>query len=593
MKQILKGSLYEKLLLLFLTCGSVIFYGLFYEQHLIQKEQLQLFEVTFQYFINKIGRPGGLADYLGEFFIQFFRIPFAGALIITILCLLLGKLTKNLLQREGEKKPLLLFIFLPVTGYWILLTNEFYSLSGLMGLLLSIAGVIIYSGIKNKLKRSITGIILLVSIYWFTGAAYLVFASILIVSELIKRFGRGEKKDPVITGVIFLYLMLAVLLPFFTRWFIIKETLMQAFISESYYKIGIFFPLPLILIFISFPLFVILQHLLGNIFSDIQSRNINIVSSLIILITMGAGLSHFADFSAEREMFYENMVNKKDWQEIINKAESEQPYDRKSMVAVNLALAETGELSSKMFMFNQGENFLFAEYSNRGMTPFITGEPFYYLGFYNFAQMFAMETIESTPDVKYPSRSFKRVAETYIINGQYGIARKFLVPLSHTIFYGKWAKETLTLIGNKDKADADPYWNSLRELKSGYDFYYNARKLDIALRYLLLSNRNNKLAYEYIMACYLLNKDFDGFLLYLPLARQLNYSELPLSWQEACVYIGTRLKELPPQIGSYSIDDKVIERIKKYSQLFSEIPRDTLKIKQEFGNSYWYYLHFK
>ena len=170
------------------------------------------------------------------------------------------------------------------------------------------------------------------------------------------------------------------------------------------------------------------------------------------------------------------------------------------------------------------------------MTPFIAGEPFYYLGLVNFAQMFAMETIESTPDAKYPVRAFKRVAETFIINGQYENAKKYLIPLSHTLFYRRWANECISLLYNEEKINTHPYWGSMRKLIPKYDFYYNAKQIDIALRYLLLSNRENKVTLEYLMAHYLLHKDLDGFIQYLPSTEGLNYKGLPVVLQQARLY---------------------------------------------------------
>jgi hypothetical protein len=227
------------------------------------------------------------------------------------------------------------------------------------------------------------------------------------------------------------------------------------------------------------------------------------------------------------------------------------------------------------------------------MTPFMASEPFYHLGLINFAQMFAMETIESTPDAKYPVRSFKRVAETFIINGQYDIALKYLTPLSHTLFYHKWAKESVSLLHDEERISAHPYWRLMRDLRSKYDFYYNEKQNDFALRCLLLSNPGNKLAFEYLMADYLLKKDFDGFLAYLPFADSLGYNELPSVWQEAAAYIGTRVSQMPPQLGKYTIDPDIISRIRNYAQIFSTSRQDTVRMRKEFGNTYWYYLHYK
>lgn len=583
----------EKLLLLLFGSGSLVFLGFFYNNHLYQKEQLQLFEVTFSYFFQIISYQGGLSVYLGEFFIQFFHLPFAGAIIITCLFILLQKLTSRLLFLITGKSPLLLFSFLPAIGYWILLLNDFYSLSGLVGLMISITVACIYLNLKESRSRTISGMFLIPAVYWLTGGAYLVFALISIVTEILLRFRREEKRSPVSLLVLMVYLLLTIFVPLITKEFIITDTIMQSYLSEAYYKIRIFFPFPLIAVFISFPLLILIQQFLPDDFSVEQLRTINLISLVLLVALPLWGVAHYGDFKAEKVMAYENMVYKEEWVKIIDRAEKEQPINPVSILAVNLALAETGQLSTKMFQFDQKKNSLFLEDERRGMTPFIANEIFYHLGLINFAQMFAIETIESTPDAKYPVRAFRRVAETFIINGQYDIALKYLTPISHTLFYRRWAKDCMSYLYNEEKINAYPVWGSKRALASKYDFYYNSKQMDIILRYLLISNPGNRMAFEYLMAYYLLQKDFDGFLGNIHMADELNYNGLPLVWQQASIYIQTRLSQVPPQLEKFSFSEDVVNSIKSYAQLFSVEKQDTIKIKKEFGNTYWYYLHFK
>ena len=593
MIKINKTYSFEKIFLILFCTGSLVFFGFFYNNHLYQKEQLQLFEVTFRYLTDAISRHGGIAIYISEFFIQFFHLPFIGAIIITLLLFLLQRLTKKVLVKVEEGSPLILFSFLPAVGYWIILLDDFYCLSGLIGLLISLTGVLLYLNTNKTRIRGVTGIILIPVVYWLTGAAYSVFVLIVIVAEIILRLSKKKKTGPVSIPVLLVYILLAIAVPLVAREFLFRDTILQSFISAAYYRISIFFPVPLILLFAFFPLSILLQKLIVLILSEKQPVSPDLLSITVLLIFLAWGIQNTGDFKAERQLAFENLVCYEKWGKIIQLAEKEQPSDQISLVAVNLALAKRGELSSKMFMFDQKESGLFMNYERRGMTPFIASEPYFNLGLINFAQMFAMETIESTPNAKYPVRSFKRVAETYIINGQYQLAHKYLLPLSHAVFYRRWAKECISLLNDEEKINAHPWWGHIRGLRSKYDFYYNPLQPEIALRYLLISNPGNKTPYEYIMANYLLHKDFDGFLAYLPLADSLGYKKLPSVWQEAVAYIGTRVSQLPPQLGKYAIDPDIINHIRNYAQVFSTSKQDTVRMKKEFGNTYWYYLHYK
>jgi hypothetical protein len=588
-----KISASEKIFLVLLCTGSLVFFSFFYNNHLYQKEQLQLFELTLKYFSDAVSRLGGISVYLTEFLIQFFRLPFIGAFIITSMLLLLHLLTKKILYKTSGFSPLILLSFLPAAGYWIILLDDFYNLSGLTGLLISLSAVIIYLNINGSLKRSLFGILLIPVIYWLTGAAYLVFVLTIITAEILFRLKKDWRQDMISIPFMVAYILLTLILPFASRTFLFRDTVLQSFISSAYFRISIFFPAPLVLMFGFFPLSLILNNIKPKIMSEKGSALIDLISIPVIILFLVLGIQSNGNFKDEKAMAYDNLVDSERWDKIISKAEKEKPSDRMSMIAVNLALAKSGELSSEMFRFGQDKNYLFGEYERRGMTSFLTSETFYHLGLINFAQMFAMETIESTPDAKYPSRSFRRVAETYIINGQYKLALKYLTPLSHTLFYHKWAKECISQIKDEDKIASNLYWSQIRKLLPKFDFYYDPGKMDIALKYLLVSNTDNRMAYEYLMAYYLLQKDLDGFLVNLPLAESLNYGELPLAWQEAAAYIETRIKQVPPPLVKYSLRNDVLQNIRSYAEEFTRSRQDTAKMMDKFGNTYWFYLHYR
>lgn len=583
----------EKLLLFLLGSGSLVFFGFFYPDHLYQKEQLQLFEITFSYFFKMISHHGGLSVYLSEFFIQFFHLPFTGAAIITVMILSLQRITEKIMVTITGKSTLLILSFLPAIGYLILLADNYYLLSGLAGLLISLTGVLFYLRLKESALRSSSGMLLIPSVYWLTGGAYLVFASVIILAELLVRFRKRESGNIVSLKVLACYSLLTVFIPLIARQFLFEDTILQSYISEAYYKIRIFFPLPLIVVFISFPVLILIQALLPDTLSAKKITVINITSVAMSAGIFICGILHFGDFSEESDTAYENMVYKEQWGRIIRHAEKNRPDTRISILSVNLALGETGQLSSKMFQFDQHKNSLFPEYERRGMTPFIASDVFYYLGLFNFSQMFAVETIESTPDAKFPARMFKRAAETYIINGQYDVAMKYLTPLSHTLFYRRWAKDCMSYLYNEEKINSNPFWSSKRSLISKYDFYYNSKQMDLMLRYLLISNSKNRVAFEYLMAYYLLQKNFDGFLENIHMIEDLNYKSFPIVWQEASAYIRTRLSQVPPQLAKFPLSSEVANGIRSYAKLFSSAMQDTVEIKKEFGKTYWYYLHFK
>ena len=61
-----------------------LFWGLGYPEALNYQEQNQLWLTTGDYFRERMTVPGGLADYVSEFLVQFYYVPWLGALLIGV-----------------------------------------------------------------------------------------------------------------------------------------------------------------------------------------------------------------------------------------------------------------------------------------------------------------------------------------------------------------------------------------------------------------------------------------------------------------------------------------------------------------------------
>lgn len=89
-----------------------VFFCFFYNYHLLYVEQLQLFQFTELYFQSLINKPGGMADYMGAFFTQFYAWNHTGGLLLTVALLLLFTLQKRI-ARSWELKVTDTFLLIP------------------------------------------------------------------------------------------------------------------------------------------------------------------------------------------------------------------------------------------------------------------------------------------------------------------------------------------------------------------------------------------------------------------------------------------------------------------------------------------------
>ena len=83
-----------------LVCiGVFLFWYVAYPHALSYQEQYQLFLWTWDYFVERVSLPGGFADWLGEFIVQFYYLEWLGALLLALLFVALQRLTARLLPK--------------------------------------------------------------------------------------------------------------------------------------------------------------------------------------------------------------------------------------------------------------------------------------------------------------------------------------------------------------------------------------------------------------------------------------------------------------------------------------------------------------
>ena len=140
-----------------------------------------------------------------------------------------------------------------------------------------------------------------------------------------------------------------------------------------------------------------------------------------------------------------------------------------------------------------------------------TAEVFYQLGMINVAQRTVFEAQEAILDFQKSARCYKRLAQTNLINGQYEVARKYLSALQKTLFYRDWANETIPLLGNEKAIAQHPEYGHLRQFAYKENFYFSDHVTPEMLESLYFGNTDNGMAYQYLLAYYLLTGDHESF----------------------------------------------------------------------------------
>ena len=134
---------------------------------MLAREQSQLFLWDTGYFIERLSIPGGLAQWLGEFIVQFFINPVYGACWYAVVFVVVVLITSRLFKAKSQYMFLLCFV--PSIALWYLACDPDIPMTPIVAVLLTMLMMAILP--KKPLAGIITSAILIPIGYWLLGPA--------------------------------------------------------------------------------------------------------------------------------------------------------------------------------------------------------------------------------------------------------------------------------------------------------------------------------------------------------------------------------------------------------------------------------------
>lgn len=576
--------------------GVFLFFWLLVPYHLRFHEQFQFFRFGTDYFMESVLHPEGFSFYLGGFVTQFFLYPWAGALVVVLLLVLLQRLVARISYmvpgRADGNTFLYPLTFIPSAFVWLLLCNENYMISAVVALLLSLWAVNLYQRAGAGNLRIAVFYILQPVLFFASGGTVIIFTACFLYLEAFRRENTGHWKwyaVRVLPAVVLVFLYPVAVRLFFQYPY---AKLLGGIHFYRYYYFS--YPIQYIawILAAAVPLSCRLIPTPG------PGRLRRIVSPVLCaLIGAGTvfGLYRFTDLDKELLFGYDILVYEEEWEEVLQRAQKDPPGSSIEMVAVNLALWKTGRLETEMFHYpQQGPEGLMMSFRRDFVTPLMMSDVYLHLGMVNSAQRNAYDAMEAIPDFQKSARCYKRLAQTHIINGHYRVARSFLEQLSKTLFYRKWAQDAMQYLGNEERIEDDPVYGKVRRMRYRDEMLFSPQGLNAMLDVLYRENRENKMAYAYMLAYTMLAKDLERFADYITLEYPAGSDKpLPVPYQEALtlywVQSHTSLEDIPWEITDY-VYRKLNDFTAAYRQFAGGRPERVLK--KDFGKTYWYYVFF-
>jgi len=543
--------------------------------------------------------PGGPAELITQFFLQFFYFNLLGALVIAAVSLSVFIVVYRLIKKIGDFKYSLILSFLPVIFLLIIQNNYNFPFAITVKYLFALLFFFVYIRISNRYK--VFFITLSCLIYYILGGwIYLFYIVLCVLHELLFRENRRKYIYALLNSLVyFIY-------PYIAARYLFMITPKETYLYIMPYR---FYTWPFIfnlnlyfyLFFLSFPelqiaLSVYPKNIKINVkkvkkqkklqarFNHISAQSIFIILAAVLILTFSF------DRQEKKKIQIDYLAQQGKWKELLNLALETEEYDMLVNFNVNRALYHTGKLLDNLFGYPQtmGADVLFLENTPRqGAIP--ATDLYFDLGHIKAAQVMAYE---GQTIFVYNPRILKSIVVTNIMNEKYVVAKKFLDLLNKSIMHKKWVKHYRNYLFNESLIKSDSLIQLKRKFMPKSDFFIAiGERVDKDLIELLKENENNKMAFEYLMAYYLLEFRLVDLLEYLGQFKELGYGKYPHYIEEAIVasrfvYPSKNFKV------DYSINQQTIKQFEQFNSIlssFGNTERAKETLRRGFYHTYWYY----
>ena len=614
--------------LIFFVSGA-LYLWLVVEPHLIYQcfgtilPDAHPFVTGWPFLKSSLDLPGGFVEYVSGFLSQGFYYSSLGTVIIVVSALCLCELSRRHLVAAGYARATVLT---SVPAILIFLIYSCYKhplpacLTVSLGLLCSLVFEIV--PLRRLVIRAVVYCLMAAVIFWLSGAGgLLVFLLMTVI------YGIFVHRDWRLT-VLALPASFAIIWGLTQFLFLIppqKAFLILTPVSPAVTAgMNTFLRVLIILLYGFVPLSVLLLFLGKMVFSKTgQTRKIrskpnkgkkahNVAGQkklsprifkkpaviAIPIVLMAVGLYFSYDQMSKPFVLTNDYALRKQWDKVLGLGRS--LPKGKSNVYFNheiiRALYHTGRLPYDLFRFPQIPHGLLLTHEKKEsyLTQLKLCDVFMELGQVNIAERLASEVLAIKGHFGIV---IEKLAWINIIKGQTGTARIYLNALKKDLVYRRTAEKLLIALDNGFAPDQAAYVDRIRSymFEAGHAGI-SQDSIDQMLIELLVHNPRNKMAFEYLMACYLLTGRADKITTNMERLGELGYQEIPTLYEEAIlIYFGSQGKKI--DLNKFNIKRETFERYAKFVQLRNAMQPNNQqavlrRLISEFGSSYFFYFTF-
>ena len=560
-----------------------------FEYHFYYIEQSQLFLFSEAYIRNKLLLPGGFSMLVAEFLVQFFIRPYVGALVTAVLLTGVGVCTAGIVKRIAPVSGLFILYVLPMLALLFMHFDFNYRVQGTVCYLMMMALLCGYMRIRNDLFRLVAGCVLVPVLFWLAGSIAVLFAGMVCLFE-------GLRKTPK-WYISLIGVAEVLLLGVGTVYFSLMGEYRWVFGPDLYYHYTLHPKEIIYYSWICLPLVFLVAFFIRN-KNSLSGKKWRAGISCIAQLAMIAavlwwGMPKYSDAKTLKLKKLDYFARTEQWDKTIEECKWKLT-NFLYMCHLNMALANKGELSDKMFNFDQrGPQGLLVQWNKSENISCMLSDIYFTMGATASSQEMAFEGYVSAME-DGNLRMLKRLVQTNLIYGTYPVAEKYISILEKTYAYRDWAQSQRKYLYNDEVVESDPILGTRRRMLPDRNSLAMIKGLAGDLALFLEKGPANSAALQYLGAMYLLAKDLEGF---KALVEKYYGTEflpvLPVHFQEAVIVMS---EKEPDYWKRFNVSETIVARFTDYKkQVLANRNNSAIAglLNRSYGNTYWFYFMFK
>ena len=560
-----------------------------FEYHFYYIEQSQLFLFSEAYIRNKLLLPGGFSMLVAEFLVQFFIRPYVGALVTAVLLTGVGVCTAGIVKRIAPVSGLFILYVLPMLALLFMHFDFNYRVQGTVCYLMMMALLCGYMRIRNDLFRLVAGCVLVPVLFWLAGSIAVLFAGMVCLFE-------GLRKTPK-WYISLIGVAEVLLLGVGTVYFSLMGEYRWVFGPDLYYHYTLHPKEIIYYSWICLPLVFLVAFFIRN-KNSLSGKKWRAGISCIAQLAMIAavlwwGMPKYSDAKTLKLKKLDYFARTEQWDKTIEECKGKLT-NFLYMCHLNMALANKGELSDKMFNFDQrGPQGLLVQWNKSENISCMLSDIYFTMGATASSQEMAFEGYVSAMEDGNP-RMLKRLVQTNLIYGTYPVAEKYISILEKTYAYRDWAQSQRKYLYNDEVVESDPILGTRRRMLPDRNSLAMIKGLAGDLALFLEKGPANSAALQYLGAMYLLAKDLEGF---KALVEKYYGTEflpvLPVHFQEAVIVMSEKESDYWKR---FNVSETIVARFTDYKkQVLANRNNSAIAglLNRSYGNTYWFYFMFK